>query len=133
MKLSNKSYALAFVVSLAAPLAFAQDTSTDATADASTQATTEATQAEPVTPVTEGSVPEEVVTEGSVDAGATEALSWNDVDLDQDGALSQAEAGAVPSLLEVFAQADADADGALTAEEYQSFVAQAETGAGDAP
>lgn len=133
MKLSNKSYALAFVVSLAAPLAFAQDTSTDATADASTQATTEATQTEPVTPVTEGSVPEEVVTEGSVDAGATEALSWNDVDLDQDGALSQAEAGAVPSLLEVFAQADADADGALTAEEYQSFVAQAEAGAGDAP
>lgn len=133
MKLSNKSYALAFVVSLAAPLAFAQDTSTDATADVSTQATTEAPQTEPVTPVTEGSVPEEVVTEGSVDAGATEALSWNDVDLDQDGALSQAEAGAVPSLLEVFAQADADADGALTAEEYQSFVAQAEAGAGDAP
>jgi len=133
MKLSNKSFALAFVVSLAAPLAFAQDATTDATAEASTQATTEATQTEQVTPVTEGSVPEEVVTEGSVDAGATQALSWNEVDLDQDGALSQTEAGAVPSLLEVFAQADADADGALTAEEYQAFVAQADTGTGDAP
>ena len=128
MKLSNKSFALAFVVSLAAPLAFAQDATTDATAEASTQATTEATQTEQVTPVTEGNV-----TEGSVDAGATQALSWNEVDLDQDGALSQTEAGAVPSLLEVFAQADADADGALTAEEYQAFVAQADTGTGDAP
>lgn len=113
IKLSYKSLALAIVASLAAPLAFAQDATTDATAEAATQA---------------------APTEQSTDLGATapQKLSWNDVDADKDGALSQAEAVAVPELVNVFVEADADADGSLTAEEYQSYVAkvQAEGGAG---
>lgn len=107
-KLSRSTLAFAFVASLAAPLAFAQDASTDVAAQA---APTEQ-MADP--------------------AAGTQALSWNDVDADQDGALSQAEAAAVPELVNVFAEADTDADGALTADEYQAYVAkvQAEGSAG---
>lgn len=110
-KLSYKSLALAIVASLAAPLAFAQDASTDATTDAATQA---------------------APTQQPTDAGAAapQNLSWNDVDADKDGALSQAEAVAVPELVEVFVEADADADGSLTAEEYQTYVAKVQAEGG---
>jgi len=104
-KLSVSTLAFAFVASLAAPLAFAQDASTDVGTDAAAQAAPTEQMADPA-------------------AAAPQALSWNDVDADKDGALSQAEAVAVPELVNVFAEADADADGALTAEEYQAYVAK---------
>lgn len=107
IKLSNKSLALALVASLAAPLAFAQDATTET-----------APPAEQAPPVTEANVT------------APQALSWNDVDINQDGVLNQTEAAAVPSLMEVFAEADANADGSLTPEEYQSYVAAAPTTGG---
>lgn len=111
-KLSFNTLALALVASLAAPLAFAQDASTDVGTDAAAQAAPTEQVADP--------------------AAAPQKLSWNDVDADKDGALSQAEAVAVPELVNVFAEADADADGSLTAEEYQAYVAkvQAEGSAG---
>ncbi|MGH8083983.1 MAG: EF-hand domain-containing protein [Lysobacter sp.] len=112
-KISHSTLALAFVASLAAPLAFAQDAGTEVGTDAAAPtAPTEQQVADP--------------------AAAPQQLSWNDVDADKDGALSQAEAVAVPELVNVFAEADTDADGSLTAEEYQAYVAkvQAEGSAG---
>ncbi|GAB2626310.1 EF-hand domain-containing protein [Novilysobacter erysipheiresistens] len=116
-KLSRSTLAFAFVASLAAPLAFAQDASTDVGTDVGTDA---AAQAAPTEQMADPA------------AAAPQALSWNDVDADKDGALSQAEAGSVPELVTVFADADADADGSLTADEYQAYVAkvQAEGSAG---
>ena len=55
--------------------------------------------------------------------------SWSDVDTDKNGSLSKSEASSVPALSQVFDQADADADGALTADEYKAYVAKAQGGA----
>ena len=108
-KLSRHSLLLAIAASLAMPAAFAQDATTgEATeAEAAMQSTTP-TEAAPV------------------------KKSWNDVDLDKDGALSQTEAAAVPALGQVFTEADVDADGSLTAEEYQAYVAKVQAGGGAA-
>lgn len=116
--ISRSTLALALVASLAAPLAFAQDASTDVGTDVAAQAAPTEQMADPA--------------QTADPAAGTQALSWNDVDADKDGALSQAEAAAVPELVNVFAEADADADGALTADEYQAYVAkvQAEGSAG---
>lgn len=54
--------------------------------------------------------------------------SWSEVDGDKDGKLTKTEAAAVPALSQVFDQADSNADGALTADEYKTFVAKAQTG-----
>ena len=55
--------------------------------------------------------------------------SWSDVDTDKNGSLSKSEASSVPALSQVFDQADADADGSLTADEYKAYVAKAQGGA----
>ena len=57
------------------------------------------------------------------------AMSWADVDTNQDGNVGKDESAAVPALAQVFDQADADADGQLTPQEYQAFVAKAQAGA----
>ena len=57
------------------------------------------------------------------------AMSWADVDTNQDGNVGKDESAAVPALTQVFDQADADADGQLTPQEYQAFVAKAQAGA----
>lgn len=59
---------------------------------------------------------------------APQKKSWSDVDTDKNGALSKSEASSVPALGQVFDQADANADGALTADEYKAYVAKAQTG-----
>jgi len=51
------------------------------------------------------------------------ALRWSDLDANKDGKLSKSEAEAVPSLGEVFDKADANADGALTGDEYKAYLA----------
>lgn len=61
---------------------------------------------------------------------APQKKSWSDVDTDKNGSLSKSEAATVPALGQVFDQADADADGSLTADEYKAYVAKAQTGAG---
>jgi len=61
-------------------------------------------------------------------SGAPAKKSWSDVDTDKNGSLSKSEASSVPALGQVFEQADADADGALTADEYKAYVAKAQTG-----
>lgn len=58
-----------------------------------------------------------------------QGLSWADLDADGNGSLSQQEAQRHSALATVFAQADADADGELTADEYRGFVQKQQTGA----
>ena len=50
-------------------------------------------------------------------------MTWADLDADKDGSLSKAEVATVQSLSQVFDDADADANGQLTAVEYKSYVA----------
>lgn len=99
---------IAFVAALsalvAAPLALAQDT---AAQDSTTQGTAQT----------------------GAPAQASSGASWNDVDVDADGSISLAESAAVPALSQVYTQADANGDGALTPAEYQGFVAQAQAAA----
>ncbi|WP_202843163.1 EF-hand domain-containing protein [Luteimonas saliphila] len=95
---------IALGAALAMPMAFAQDATTPAPQDptaptAPTQSTAPATEQQP--------------------------LTWADVDVDGNGTLSKDEAGALPSLAQVFDDADADNDGELTPDEYKAFVAQA--------
>lgn len=57
------------------------------------------------------------------DAAAPQKKSWSDLDTDKDGNLSKSEAAPIPSLQAVFDKADANADGALTGEEYKTYLA----------
>lgn len=57
------------------------------------------------------------------DAAEPQKKSWSDLDTDKDGNLSKTEAAPIPSLQAVFDQADANADGALTGEEYKTYLA----------
>ncbi|QSX79540.1 EF-hand domain-containing protein [Agrilutibacter solisilvae] len=120
-QLSRKSLlgSFALVAMLSAPLAFAQETST--TTDPAQPPAADA-QAQPTTTSNDASA--------ATTAGDPAAKkSWADVDADKDGKLSKAEADSVPALATVFGQADADADGTLTADEYKAYVAKNQEGA----
>lgn len=57
--------------------------------------------------------------------GATQPQQgWNDVDTDRNGAISKQESSVNAGLSQIFDQADADADGALTQSEYKDFVSK---------
>lgn len=49
--------------------------------------------------------------------------TWSDLDTDGNGSLSVAEAGALDSMAQLFAKADADGNGELTGEEYKAYLA----------
>lgn len=49
--------------------------------------------------------------------------SWAELDTDRNGNLSREESAAVPALEAVFERADANADGALTGDEYKAYLA----------
>lgn len=113
------SLALAAASLSAAPLAFAQDAhaSDSAREHASTQATEQpmGTQdAPPATPATPAT---------PADPAGPKKVSWSDLDGDHDGKLSKAEAAPVDALSQAFDTADADKDGALTADEYKAYLA----------
>jgi hypothetical protein len=117
----------ALVASLSAPLAFAQS-QTDASStstDASAQSTTAADASTQSTTPTDASA-QSTTTSNDASAATTQGdpakKSWADVDADKDGNLSKAEASAVPALGQVFDQADVNADGSLTADEYKAYV-----------
>ena len=120
-QLSRKSLlgSFALVAMLSAPLAFAQD-ATPTTADPATPPATADTQAPPTTSNDAAA---------ATTAGDPSKKSWADVDTDKDGNLSKAEADGVPALAQVFGQADANADGSLSADEYKAFVAKNQDGA----
>ena len=89
--------------------------------------TGDATQATPAVPA----VPAKPV------ASASGERKWSDLDGDGNGNLSAAEAASMPSLAKVFTQADADANGQLTQDEYKAWLAssagaKAEAGDGKA-
>lgn len=68
--------------------------------------------------------------QGAAPAAATptpdaKKVTWADLDADKDGTLSKTEAAPLASLSQVFDQADSDADGKLTADEYKAYVAKA--------
>ena len=107
--------AAALVAALSAPLAFAQTASPAPTQDAA------AAQAEPA-----GSA----APAAAAPAAAPQKKSWADVDSNKDGALSKTEAATVPALGQVFDKADANADGALTTDEYKAYVAKVQSGPG---
>ncbi|PJK15439.1 hypothetical protein CO613_00565 [Lysobacteraceae bacterium NML07-0707] len=58
---------------------------------------------------------------------------WEALDKDGNGSLSKAEAASVPSLSQIFEQADGNQDGELDPDEYKAFLnaAQAEPVQGD--
>ncbi|MBJ7575864.1 EF-hand domain-containing protein [Luteimonas sp. MC1828] len=64
-------------------------------------------------------------TPAAAPAAEPRQLSWADVDTDGNGSISLTESAEIASLAQVFAQADVDADGELTADEYKAFVAKA--------
>lgn len=102
-----------FLIALAAAFAtpaFAQNADAAQTQDPQAQA--QSTQDQGATAAT------------SATAAATpKSTRWSDLDANKDGSLSKSEADAVPSLGAVFDKADANADGALTGEEYKAYVA----------
>jgi hypothetical protein len=107
----------ALVAMLSAPLAFAQDA---AATDPATPPPAAEAQAAPTTSNDAAA---------ATTAGDPAKKSWADVDADKDGKLSKSEADSVPALAQVFGQADVDADGNLTADEYKAFVAKNQDGA----
>lgn len=116
MTLKNRKplIAAALVAMLSAPLAFAQSTTPQSSQDPAAASTDQA--AASGASATQGS------------ANTSGKKSWSDVDTDKNGSLSKSEASSVPALGQVFDQADADADGALTADEYKAYVAKAQGG-----
>ncbi len=89
---------LALATAIAAPAAFAQD-STPPTDQAQTA------QSQPATPAEPGK------------------KTWADLDVNKDGNLDKTEAAPIPSLEAVFDAADTNADGQLTGEEYKNYLA----------
>lgn len=107
----------ALVAALSAPLAFAQSSTSPTAQDPAAQDAAAAQTSSPA------AAP-------AASASASGKKSWADVDVDKNGTLSKSEAAAVPALGQVFEQADADANGSLTADEYKAYVAKAQTGGG---
>ena len=140
---NNKTALMIFSASLAlaAPLAFAQQavpvqaqTQTDATAAAQVDAAHDsaaasvdaqnATQAQAATPAVPptGDTTQQATPAAPV-ASASGERKWSDLDGDGNGHLSVTEAASMPSLAKVFTEADADADGQLTQDEYKAWLA----------
>ena len=114
--LSRKSLiaAVALAASLSAPLAFAQSAEASAQAAPPTEAAAQAATGAPA------------ATAVAATGVGPVKKSWSDVDADKDGKLTKAEAGTVPALGQVFDKADANADGALTTDEYKAYVAKSQ-------
>lgn len=102
----------ALSAALAMPLAFAQEKTEDA-----------ATQTQPTEQAATGSSTQ-APTQSTQSAGAQGQQGWADVDTDGDGSITKQEATANAGLSQVFDQADGDADGKLTADEYKAFVSK---------
>jgi hypothetical protein len=99
---------LALTAVLAAPAIHAQ--STASTTDPSQTAPAQAAASQPASPSSQAEA-------------APARKTWADLDIDKNGNLDKAEAGGAPSLQAVFDQADANADGSLTGDEYKTYLA----------
>ena len=106
----------ALSAALAMPLAFAQEKTEDAAAQAQTQ------QSEPTAEQATGSSTQSPTQ--STQSATQGKQGWAYVDTDGDGAISKQEAATNAGLSQVFDQADANADGSLSADEYKAFVSK---------
>jgi hypothetical protein len=120
MKNANKTLIglVALGSALVMPMAFAQS-------ETAPTATQDTTQSAP--PAEQSTAP----TEQAAPAAAAKQVTWADLDADKDGSLSKTEAAPLQSLSQVFDQADSDADGKLTADEYKAYVAKNSSGSPD--
>jgi type II secretory pathway pseudopilin PulG len=111
---------IALTAALTMPLAFAQST-TPTEEGAATQAQSQ------VDETTQDAATQDAAT-GSAQQSATQSSGsagqqgWADLDTDGDGMISKQESAANAGLSQIFDQADGDADGSLTQDEYKSFV-----------
>lgn len=71
-------------------------------------------------PTTDDGMQSEPPTAAPAPTAEPQQVTWADLDTDKDGALSKEEVATVPALAQVFDDADADADGKLTADEYKA-------------
>ena len=109
---------IALSAALAMPMAFAQSETEEAAPPQASQPTP--TEATPTESATGASVQSTEQTNAAASSDAKQG--WADVDADKDGAISKQEASSNAGLSQVFDQADTDADGKLTPEEYKGFV-----------
>ena len=110
---------IALSAALAMPMAYAQSQAEETAPPQTEQPTpTEATP----TDSAQGAATQP--TEQATSAASSGKQGWNDVDTDKDGAISKQEASANAGLSQVFDQADGNADGKLTADEYKAFVSK---------
>lgn len=145
MKSRNALFAaLALGLGLTAP-AFAQQTtaptgaatpatpSTPATQPTQSTPATQPSQSTPTTQPTDPAAAQTTTAPTSPPASApgadTRQVTWSGLDTDKDGKLNKAEVAPVQALTQVFDDADADRDGALTPDEYKAFVARNQAGA----
>ncbi len=98
-------FSIALAACIAAPTAFAQDA-------AKTAESQEAMAQQATPPMAE-----------QADKSAEPAKSWSELDVNSNGSLSTSEASPMDSLAKVFGEADADADGELTQDEYKTWLA----------
>ena len=117
---------IALAAAFATP-AFAQDADAAKMNDAQPQAT----QSQDA-PQTQAQAQSAAAVKASASA-SPKSTRWSDLDADKNGSLSKAEADAVPSLGAVFEKADANADGALSGDEYKAYVAINGRGASSKP
>jgi cytochrome c peroxidase len=111
---------IALSAALAMPMAFAQDATTEDAA----QPQTEQTQPAPTESAESATGATTQPAEQATSAASSGKQGWDDVDMDKDGAISKQEASANAGLSQVFDQADGNADGKLTADEYKAFVSK---------
>lgn len=111
---------IALSAALAMPMAFAQD----ATTEDATQPQTEQTQPTPTESAESATGATTQPAEQATSAASSGKQGWDDVDMDKDGAISKQEASSNAGLSQVFDQADGNADGKLTADEYKAFVSK---------
>lgn len=103
-----KTLAPLLLAMMVSPMAFAQEASQQ-------QEQTQAQQAQQ---------------QGQGEAAAQESRpssGWQELDKDGNGSLSKTEAAGVPSLSQIFEQADSNQDGELSQDEYKAFLNAGQT------
>lgn len=82
----------------------------------------QATPATPAVPPTAEATAATPATPAAPPAKASGKTNWSDLDGNGNGTLSAAEAQGMPSLAKIFVEADANADGELSQDEYKAWV-----------
>jgi hypothetical protein len=113
---------IALSAALAMPVAFAQSDSESQATQPQTGQPTPTETAPPAESATGAVVQSTEQVSGT--ASSNGKPGWNELDADKDGAISKQEAAGNAGLSQIFDQADADTNGALTTDEYKAFVSK---------